>query len=400
MAAIAQQASNTQIQTQRRLQSIDILRGAVMIIMALDHTRDFFHNAAGAFSPTDLARTTAVLFFTRWVTHFCAPVFMFTAGLGAFLWAYRRRQTKSQLSRYLWTRGLWLLLLEVTVVRFSLGFHFFKDPVLLLVFWSLGASMIFLSALVYLPVRILAPLSIAVIALHNLLDPVQSAQFGAAGWLWKILHERGVIITVFNIPFVVAYPIIPWPAIMAAGYCCGYLFLLEPRRRQALLRQLGLGLTLAFTLIRAANIYGDPSRWVHQNSTLFTFLSFLNTTKYPPSLDYILMTLGPALVVLGLLEKYRIQLSDANPLLVFGRVPLFYFVLHLFVLHVSAVLLAALFRHNPTALFDQPPYPPEYGYSLGITYVVWLAAVAILYPLCRWFMQIKQRQRHWILSYL
>lgn len=379
-----------------------------MIIMALDHIREFFHSGALAFSPEDLSKTTAAIFLTRWITHFCAPVFMFTAGLGAFLWAQRRDSgghNKAALARFLLLRGLWLVFLELTVARFALYFNFNYSMIVLIVLWALGCSMIVLAALVYLPIGALAAISIAMIALHNLLDGITAAQFGSAGWIWNVLHQPGVF------PFaghqiLLAYPLVPWAGVMAAGYCFGRVFLLEPDRRQRVLVRLGLGVTAAFFVIRAWNVYGDPAPWSIQRSPVFTVLSFLRCSKYPPSLDFLLMTLGPAVAVMGWLE--RVRLSAANPLLVFGRVPLFYYVIHLYAIHGIAMLMAWMRYGTAAFLLNPPPgmggqrqaFPPDYGYPLWVCYAVWLVVVMLVYPLCRWFAELKQRRRDWWLSYL
>jgi uncharacterized membrane protein len=385
---------------------VDALRGAVMIIMALDHIRDFVHSAAMSFSPTDLARSTASIFFTRWITHFCAPVFAFTAGIGVFLWVQRNR-TKGQLSRFLLTRGLWLIFLELTVLRFILFFEirFTNTLIILSVIWMLGLCMVCLAALVHLPARVLAVLSLLIIATHNLFDPVDPARFGSAAWLWDILHQQAVF-RFYTASFLVAYPLVPWIAVMAAGYCFGPVLLWDPARRQRFLVRLGLALTLSFIVLRAWNRYGDPAPWSVQHSTLFTVLSFLNVTKYPPSLAFLLMTLGPALIVLAWLE--RLRFSASNPFIVFGRVPFFYFAVHLAVAHIIAIILGFV-RYGPAPFLLVPApslggpremFPPSYGWSLWVVYAVWLAVVLMLYPLCRWYAQLKQRRHDWWLSYL
>src|SRR5271165_1591298 len=402
LTAAAQKPRPTAAQT--RVQSIDILRGAIMIIMALDHTRDFLHSAALSFSPEDLSRTTAAIFFTRWITHFCAPVFMLTAGLGAFLRAQRRGST-NELSRFLWTRGLWLVILELTAVRFALYFDFDYSFTIVTVLWALGFCMIALAALVYLPRRALAIVSCALILFHNLADRVTAASFGKAAWVWNLLHQPGLI-KLGGVAIAVAYPLIPWIGVMAAGYCLGPVFLWEPDRRQRFLLRLGVGLTAGFILIRALNIYGDPLPWSHQSSALMTLCSFLKCMKYPPSLDFLLMTLGPAIAVLGLLD--RVRLSKANPLLIFGRVPLFFFVVHFFVIHGLALLLA-YGRYGVAGLhlttlpgmsMSGNTFPADYGFSLWVVYIIWIAVVVAMYPACRWFAGVKQRRHDWWLSYL
>jgi len=376
-----------------------------MILMAIDHIRDFINSAAMSFSPTDLSRTTAPIFFTRWITHFCAPVFALTAGMGAFFWAQRR--TKAQLSRFLLTRGLWLMVLEVTVLRFILylDFGFTHTLFILTVLWMLGLCMVVLAALVRLPPRLLAALSIAVVAAHNLFDGVQAAQFGRLAWIWDILHQQGVF-RVGGDSVLTAYPLIPWFAVMACGYCLGQAFLWDDARRRRFLLRLGVALSAAFVVLRALNVYGDPARWSFERSSMFTVLSFLNTTKYPPSLEFLLMTLGPALLAMAWLERAR--LSSTNPLIVFGRVPFFFFLLHLAVIHALTIAMNFIRYGNASFLFTPAPsmggprqtFPPDYGYGLWVVYAVWIAVIVMLYPLCRWYAQLKQRRRYWWLSYL
>lgn len=390
----------------KRLSSIDALRGAVMIVMALDHIRDFFHAGAMSFSPTDLTQTTPVLFYTRWITHFCLPVFMFAAGLGAFL--FGRNHTKSRLSQFLWTRGLWFILLELTVMQLAYNFNFSsRFLILLLVLWIFGICMIAMTVLVQLPIRWLAALSAAVLVFHNCLDGIQASQFGSGAWVWNLLHQPGVFPVAGRLALV-SYPLVPWIAVMAAGYCFGQVFVLEPAARRRIMLRTGLGLTIAFVVVRAVNVYGDPVRWVHQKSAAFTVLSFLNCTKYPASLDFLLMTLGPSLLVLAHLDQREFRVS--NPLIVFGRVPMFYFILHFYLIHALAVVAAwlrygsaaARFVFNPMPSMGGPRdlFPAEFGYSLWVVYAVWMLTVVTLYPLCRWFGKVKASRRDWWLSYL
>ena len=365
--------------TTSRIQSLDVLRGAIMIVMALDHVREFF--TSSPIRPEDLTKTTEALFLTRWITHFCAPVFMFAAGAGTFLGG--QRKSRAELSRFLWTRGLWLVLLELTVERFAFFFDLIQSPVLLIVLWALGVSMIALAGLIWLPARILAAVSLGVIAFHNLFDSVRAANFGLAAPLWNVLHQPGPIRASGPV-VIVGYPLIPWIFVMSAGYCFGRVFLWPSERRRHFLLRLGLVLTAAFIAIRALNIYGDPVSWSPQRTPWFTPISFLNVTKYPPSLDFLLMTLGPAILTLGLLDGIRVR--PANPLLIFGRVPLFYFVVHLYIIHAAAALLGSV-RYGT-------------GYGLWICYAIWAAVVVALYPLCLWFARLKERRRDWWLSYL
>ena len=390
-----------------RIQSVDALRGAIMMLMAIDHIRDFVARSAMEFLPTDLSRTTGAIFFTRWITHFCAPVFMLTAGFGAFFWMTRGHHTRPQLSRFLVTRGLWLIFLEVTLLRVILlsQVSYRGEIVILFILWAIGCSMITLAALIYLPVRVLTVLSVAIIALHNLLDPIPASRLGHFAWLWNIVHEQGLF-RFGGINFVVAYPILPWIGVVSVGYCLGQIFSWDADRRRRFLMRVGLGCSALFLVVRAVNVYGDPSRWTHRASAFFTVLSFLNTTKYPPSLDFLLMTLGPALMALSWLDRFRF--ATANPLIVFGRVPFFFYVAHLALAHLITIgmnfirygwhhflLLAPPSMGSPSALF-----PPNYGYPLWAVYAVWIVVLIALYPACLWFSRLKQRRHEWWLSYL
>jgi uncharacterized membrane protein len=391
----------------RRLDSIDAVRGLIMIIMALDHVRDFIHRVAMSSSPTDLATTTPVLFMTRWVTHFCAPVFMFTAGLGAFLW-WQRGRTRRELSTFLLTRGAWLMFLELTVMRFAYDFDVAQSyPVFLLVLWVLGACMIGLAALIWLPTRLLAGLSVATILLHNTLDGINPSKFGVAAPLWNLFHQPGVF-KVAGAMVIVGYPLVPWIAVMALGFSFGPLFLMEAQRRRRYLLTIGAAATAAFLIVRGLNVYGDPFPWARQHTATFTALSFLNTTKYPPSLEFLLMTLGPALLLLAWAD--RRSFSPSNPLVVFGRVPLFYFVVHFYAAHAAAAVLALVRYGSPAWAFvfhtvpsmgaPAQSYPPNFGYDLWVAYAVWATIAIGLYPACRWFANVKARRRDWWLSYL
>jgi uncharacterized membrane protein len=380
-----------------RLDSIDLLRGLVMVLMALDHTRDFF--AAGSFNPRDVAEPA--LFLTRWITHFCAPVFIFLAGTAAFLHGARGR-SRGELSRFLLTRGLWLVLLEVTVVRFAWTFSLFPDFVILQVIWVIGLAMIALAGLIYLPHWGVAAVALAMIAGHNLLDGIDATQFGAASWLWHLLHQPALLQATPEVRVFALYALIPWTGVMAAGYALGPLMLLEPERRRRWLIGLGTAVTLGFVLLRASNLYGDPAPWVAQEGVVATVLAFINLEKYPPSALYLAMTLGPALLALAAFEAARGKL--ARVFVVFGRVPLFYYVLHILPLHALAVAFSAATLGEVTWLFGGLPLmaqPEGYGFGLPGVYLVWLLAVALLYLPCRWFAEVKRRRRcsAW-LSYL
>ena len=388
-----------------RIQSVDILRGLIMIVMALDHVRDYFHYGAQHFDPMDLSQTSAALFLTRWITHFCAPTFMLLAGTGAYLQS-RRGKSKAEVSRFLLTRGAWLVVLEFTwVLCLGWKMNFAYDTIFLIVIWALGVSMMALAGLIFLPWRVLLASSTAVILLHNTLDGIRPEQFGALSWLWKVLHVPNVIQPSPNLTIITGYPLIPWIAVMAAGYCFGRITDLTPEHRRRILFRLGGALTAGFVVLRGLNLYGDPNRWSSQSSLPATIGSFLNCVKYPPSLLYLMMTLGPAILILGWLEGVR--LKDTNPLIVFGRVPLFYYLLHVPLIHGLAILLGGIRYGRWDFLLDVPPafagprpgFPDDYGYNLVIVYLIWIAVVAILYPACRWFAALKQRNRSSVLSY-
>jgi uncharacterized membrane protein len=381
-----------------RVRGLDVLRGLVIVLMVIDHVRYFLSSAR--FDPTDPAQTTAALFFTRWITHFCAPVFMLLAGAGAYL-SLGRGRTKSEASRFLLTRGLWLLVLELTVARFGWQFNLDYGFSSALVFWALGWSMIALAALVWLPVPWVAAFGLLMIAGHNLFDGVSADDWGPLGWLWTILHQPGALALGSGARFFVLYPLIPWIGVMAAGYSFGRLATLPPSRRDRIYLALGAGLTAGFLLLRLSNWYGDPAPWTAQESGGRTILSFLNTTKYPASLLFLLMTLGPAIALLPVLERARGPLAEA--LLTIGRVPLFFWLLHVPLIHLVALgfslarygeIIPWLVRNPPT------PLPGGYGYGLGVVYAVTFAVVAGLYPLCRWYAGVKRRRRDPWLSYL
>ena len=391
-----------------RVESIDVVRGIIMILMALDHTRDFF--GVISISPTDLSRASAPLFLTRWVTHICAPVFFLLTGAGASL--ARRRRTSSGLVRLLVTRGLWLVALEVTIVR-CLGFQFNFDyqVTLLVVLWALGWAMIGLAPLVYFPPGVAAGYGAAMIVSHNLLDGIPRSSNPLIGAFQAILHGPGMVLANPQHIVFAAYPLIPWIGVTALGFGLGALYeRVEPERRRLLLILGGVACCVAFVALRWINVYGDPSPWAPQRSALFTILSFLNTTKYPPSLAFLLMTLGPAALLLawadGAVDRDRWR-GWLRPALVYGRVPLFYFVLHLALIHLLAIGVCYLRYGAVHWMFESPsldryPFtqPPGWGFSLPIVYIAWIVVVSLLYVPCRWFSRVKQRRRDWWLSYL
>ena len=383
-----------------RLESIDLLRGIIIVIMALDHVHDFF-GVPGA-NPVNLATTTVPLFFTRWVTHFCAPVFFLLTGTGAFLTL--RRMSKRELSGFLLTRGLWLIVLEAVVMRFALQFNIDYQVTLLIVLWALGWAMIVLAGLIYLPTWALVSVGMAMVAGHDLLDGIAPPTFGALAPLWTVLHVPGFLITGPHTVFV-TYPLVPWLGVTALGYALGHLYAWDAGRRQAWLLRLGLALTVGFVVLRWLNVYGDPFPWSAQRSPLWTLVSFLNTQKYPPSLLFLLMTLGPALLLLRAFDVGTPRLL--RPALAFGKVPLFFYVLHFYLIHLLAVVVCYVGYGDVGGMFRSPdlghfPFtaPPGWGLGLPWIYAIWIGVVLALYPLCRWYAGVKRRRTDWWLSYL
>jgi uncharacterized membrane protein len=375
-----------------RTQSIDLLRGLVMVLMVLDHARDFFWGFR--FRATDLTQTTVPLFFTRWITHFCAPTFVLLAGLGAYL--YGQRHGRAAVTRYLLTRGLWLVLLELTVIRLCWipdpGYHL----TVLQVIWVLGWSMVALAALHRLPLPALIAIGAALVGGHNLLDGLDHQKLGALDWLWTILHRGGVLNPFPGRRVFVSYPLLPWIGVMALGYALGPIYQRPADERRRVLLRLGLGACVAFVALRALNIYGDPMQWTHQaRGPVWTALSFLNCQKYPPSLLFVLMTLGPALCLLAWFEGG----ITLRPLVVFGRVPLLFYVGHLLLLRYTSLPLGVN-RWGLAALRPPPGHAGSPEYPLPVTYLAWFLSLLLLYPLCRWFAALKARRSDAWLSYL
>ena len=380
----------------RRIESIDLVRGAVMMLMALDHVRDFF-GVPG--NPTNLATASAPLFMTRWITHVCAPVFFLLMGTGAFLSSGRR--TRGELSWMLLTRGLWLIVLELTLVRcFAYQFNFDYQVTLLLVLWALGWSLVALSALVWLPVWLLTAIGLLMIAGHNAFDSLRPASA-----LWNILHGPGFVVTGPRFTVFASYPLIPWIGVTAAGYGLGQVYRWDTDRRRRFLLNAGLAVTAGFIALRWSNFYGDPRPWADQATTLFTALSFINANKYPPSLLFLMMTLGPALLFLRAVDGGTPRWL--RPAVIYGQTPLFYFVLHFVVIHALAVVVCYATYGAAHWMFTSPdlgnyPFtpPPGWGFSLPVVYAIWIALVVALYPACRWMAALKARRRMWWTSYL
>ncbi|MBI2427687.1 MAG: DUF1624 domain-containing protein [Ignavibacteriales bacterium] len=380
-----------------RIDSVDLLRGIVMIIMALDHARDFFHRDAVVFDPTDLTKTYTFLFFTRWITHYCAPIFVFLAGTGVFL-SLSRGKSKPAMSKFLITRGLWLIVLELTIVRFAWAFNLdYASFTVLQVIWVIGVSMIVLAALIHVRLSITIIFGSLLVLLHNMLDGIRPEQFGAWSNLWYVLHVQGLI-QFLGINLFVIYPLIPWIGVMTLGYAFGSIITLPEHKRKGILIRLGAVLIGAFVILRAMNMYGDPHQWSMQNSSMFTILSFLNTTKYPPSLLFLLMTIGPAILLLAYLEKWKGWLADH--VIIFGRVPMFYYILHIIVLHIMSGI--ANFPQFGFQAFTIDPLnlPQGFGFDLWVAYAGWIVALLILFPLCKWYADVKKRSSNSLLSYL
>ena len=394
-----------------RVVSVDMLRGLVMVIMALDHAREYFTFVT--FPPEQLAQTTIPLFFTRFITHFCAPVFFLLAGTGAYL-SLSRGKTVRQVSHFFWTRGLWLVFLELTIVDF--GWTFIEPFGAASVIWALGWCMVAMALVVRLPLRWIAIAGTAIIALHGLFDRIDPASLGKASALWMLLHSPGFyLIKPPSTGFLVLYPLIPWIGVMAVGYALGAVLVRSDRRR--LLFVIGGIVSLAFVILRGLNHYGNgvagqsfgvalsAGPWDVQPALTMTVIAFLNTLKYPPSLDFLLMTLGPALMLLAWFDGFREDSPLARIFLVYGRVPMFYYVLHIYLLHVMAVAVAWLWRQPAAWLWHGAIFtgqrPEGYGHGLPFIYLMWASAVAVLYFPCRWFMHFKRRHRDWgWLSYI
>lgn len=386
-----------------RIHSIDLLRGAVMVIMALDHVRDYFHADAFRYDPTDLTQTNVALFFTRFVTHFCAPAFMLLSGTAAFL--VGERKGRKALSRFLLTRGLWLVLLELTVVNFGWFFDISYTNTGTLVIWALGMSMITLAGLIYLPMRLIAAIGLIMVFGHNMLDGIHFNE-GPLQYIWAVLHEPRIF-SLGGITWFALYPLVPWIGVMALGYCMGswYSPSFDGNRRRKLLWQVGLGCTALFFALRFTNWYGEALLWSEQSRTSMTILSFFNLSKYPPSLLYLLITLGPLLMVLSVTERSNGWLSQR--LQVIGRVPMFYYLVHIYLIHLAAMLAAELtpgLSWTDMLLTQWVNFSPTlqqyYGISLLATYGVWAGIVLVLYFMCRWYDNYKRSHKHWWLSYV
>ena len=387
-----------------RIQSVDLLRGLVMIIMALDHTRDFFHAGAFTGDPLDAANTTAPLYFTRWVTHFCAPSFVFLAGLSA--WLQGIRKSKRELSRFLITRGLWLMLLEVTVVNFGITGDIYFSYFILQTIWSIGISMFFLGFVILLPYQIILSLGLLIVFGHNLLDDAERARQGAVPLWWNFLHLPKVVPLGGGRSLGIFYPFLLWTGLMILGYCSGKIFTrYKPEQRNKILLLLGIVALLLFTVLRFINVYGDPGSWSTQKNAMRTFFSFMNVQKYPPSLLFMCATIGGALLFLFFFRNAKGWWTKI--IKVYGRVPFFYYILHFYLLNMLSVIDYLSRGHTlAEGVKGIPGLPfkfttPGEGYNLWVVYAVWISVVVLLYPLCKWYDAYKLNHKEkWWLSYL
>jgi len=383
--------------SKNRIESIDLLKGLVMVIMALDHTRDYFFQSSSLSDLTDPATTTVSIYVTRWISHFCAPAFSFLAGISACL--VGKRKTKNELSVFLIKRGLWLVFIELTIITFAWYFDVQFRNIDMAVIWSLGISMIFLAAIIHLPKNLILLFSCLLIAGHNLFDNVQT---NGNVW-WSMLHEFAVIRLSDAHQLNVIYPIIPWIAVMALGYYFGTFFdpSIEASRRRKLFNVIGTSAIIVFVVLRWGNLYGDLLKWEYYETTPQTIMSFLNLTKYPPSLLYLLVTLGGTFFFLANTENVRGRTVDFFA--TFGRVPFFYYILHLYFIRTLALVVAGLTGHG-WGLMIQTTFEPDlkdFGFELWVVYCIWIGIIFTLYPFCKWFDNYKKDHREkWWLSYL
>ena len=387
-----------------RIESIDVLRGIVMVIMALDHVRDYFHQSG---DPLDLATTTPLLFFTRWITHFCAPVFVFLSGTSIYLQSLRK--TKKVLQSFLIKRGLWLILIEIVVISFAWTFNPHYNIIVFQVIWAIGISMVLLGLLIRLPLNVILITGLIIVFGHNLLDIPESAPGFKAGFWWDLLHHGFFAAYPISQSHVllILYPFVPWVGLMMMGYCSGVFFSQKftVGQRRKTLNRVGIGLIVLFIALRFTNGYGNPQQWHIQKNGLFTFLSFINVQKYPPSLLYMCMTIGPAFLLLLFFEKIKNGFTAA--IKIYGRVPFFYYVAHLYLIHIASAVFVFIKGHSlaeaTTINGDLPFYflAEKDGYSLLVVYIVWAAVVIALFPLCKWYDHYKTHHREkWWLSYL
>lgn len=386
-----------------RIQSIDLLRGLVMLLMALDHTRDYFHYDSFMYDPTDLAQTTVPVFLTRFITHFCAPVFCFLAGTSAFF--VGTKKSMNSLSVWLLKRGLWLVIIEFTIVNFGWYFRFNATFIDLAVIWCLGVSMIFLAGLIRLPKAIAILIALFFVFGHNLFDSFKPIPDDLLSKLWYVFHVEGEFklgtLTVYTV-----YPLMPWIGLMTLGYFFGQLYQpsFDHKKRIKLLYGTGVLLIALFAVFRTSNLYGDLHPWVMQNSIPYSIMSIFNVTKYPPSFAFICITIGPALLFLAAAENFKNKLSKI--FITIGQVPMFFYIVHIYLIHLAAIVAALLtgYKFSDMVLNIWIPFSSSlkgYGFNLIIVYLIWIGIILSLYPICKWYNSYKKRNKEkWWLSYL
>lgn len=395
--------------TKTRIESIDIVRGIAMVLMALDHVRDFFHLGANLGDPMDLATTTGFLYFTRYITHFCAPIFILLSGTSIYLQSLRK--TKKELGIFVLKRGLVLILFEWTIIALGWTFNPLFNIFPFQVIWAIGISMVILGLLILcrLPINGFLVLGLMIVCLHNLLDIPESAQGFKPNFTWDLFHYgHFAVYKLWHMHYaVIVYPFFAWTGVMMLGYCLGIFFgpNYSPIQRKKILLQIGLGLIVSFIIIRGINVYGDPHQWHTQKNIFYTLLDFFKVNKYPPSLLYVCMTIGPAIVLLALIEKIKNKFTST--ISIFGRTALFYYILHIYLIHLVAAIFFFARGHtwnDVVTLGEKFPFlfiAPGEGYGLAVVYVIWLAVVLALYPICKWYDKYKTNHKNkWWLSYL
>jgi uncharacterized membrane protein len=395
------------VKNQKRIESIDVLRGIAMLVMALDHVRDYFHSGANLDDPLNLATTSPLLFFTRWITHFCAPIFVFLSGTSIYLQCLRK--TKKELSVFLIKRGMWLIFAELFIIALAWTFNPFYNVIPLQVIWAIGISMVILGLLIHLPYHIILVLGLIIVSGHNLLDiPESTPGFKSSFW-WDLLHHGQFTAYAFapNHFVLIVYPFLAWTGLMMLGYCLGVYFTAKysNTKRIKILALLGIRLIVFFVMLRFTNLYGDPIAWSTQKNNLFTFFSFIKANKYPPSLLFLCITIGPSLLLLSFLEKIKNVFTGI--VVVFGRTAFFYYIIHIYLIHLLAAICFFARGHSfqdAANVGQQFPFlfvAPGEGYDLGVVYLVWIAVMTALYPLCKWYDKYKTSHKEkWWLSYL
>ena len=398
---------NTKANQQKRIDSIDVLRGIVMVIMAIDHVRDFIHLGVYLDDPLNVSTTTPVLFFTRWITHLCAPTFVFLSGLSIYLQSIRK--TKSELSSFLVKRGLWLIFVEFGLITLGMTFNPFYNLLIMQVIWAIGISMVILGVLHRLPYKFLLAIGLFIVLGHNLLDFLEAEPGFKAGFCWDLFHHGSfAIYPIAKDHFIaIMYPFVPWTGLMILGYCFGIFFTSKftSEHRQKILLRFGLSLIGFFIILRAINIYGDPHPWTTQTNGFYTFLSFIKVHKYPPSLAYMSVMIGIAILALSFLENIQNKITKAFQ--IFGRTAFFYYILHFYLVHTICMILYFSRGHSlDDAINSLQTFPFLFsikgeGYSLDIVYLIWVFVISGLYPLCKWYDSYKTAHKEkWWLSYL